>query len=112
MYSREEETRQSPLSYFCAKLVDSILPPKMTMQSAKSRGIFAVQWFCGQHTNFYDYGPGMSDYDAHPPGMLSNMVGQSSHSFLGILSYRSSTISALSGQIRRSPSSAVSLRRL
>ena len=76
MYSSEEETRQSPLSYFCAKLVDSILPPKMTMRSAESRGIFAVQWFCGQHTNFYDYGPGMSDYDAHPPGMLSNMLGQ------------------------------------
>lgn len=76
MYSSEEETRQSPLSYFCAKLVDSISPSKMTMRSAESRGIFAVQWFCGQHTNFYDYGPGMSDYDAHPPGMLSNMLGQ------------------------------------
>lgn len=76
MYSSEEETRQSPLSCFCAKLVDSILPPKTTMRSAKSRDIFAVQWFCGQHTNFYDYGPGMLDYDAHPPGMLSNMVGQ------------------------------------
>lgn len=76
MYSSEEETRQSPLSYFCAKLVDSVLPPKMTTRSATSRGIFAVQWFCGQHTNVFDYGPGLSDYDAHPPGMLSNMVGQ------------------------------------
>ena len=66
MYSSEEEIRQSPLSFVCAKLIDSI-PPRTSAQPAGSRGIFAVQWFCGQHTNFHDYGPDLSDYDAHPP---------------------------------------------
>ena len=66
MYSSEEEIRQSPLSFFCAKLVDSI-PPRTSSQPAASRGIFAVRWFCGQHTNFHDYGPDLTDYDAHPP---------------------------------------------
>lgn len=76
MFSSEGEIRQSPLSYFCAKLINSILPSKTSLQAAKNRGVFAVNWFCGQHTNFNDYGPGISDYDAHPPGMLSNMLGQ------------------------------------
>ena len=66
MYSSEEEIRQSPLSFVCAKLIDSI-PPRTSSQPAGSRGIFAVQWFCGQHTDFHDYGPALSDYDAHPP---------------------------------------------
>ena len=76
MFSSEAEIRQSPLSYFCAKLIDSILPPTTSLRPAKNRGIFAVQWFCGQHTNFLDYGPESSDYDAHPTGMLSNMLVQ------------------------------------
>ena len=66
MYSSEEEIRQSPLSFFCAKLVDSI-PLRTSSQSAGSRGIFVVRWFCGQHTDFHDYGPDLSDFDAHPP---------------------------------------------
>ena len=66
MHSSEEEIRQSPLSFVCAKLVDSI-PPRTSSQPAGSRGIFAVRWFCGQHTDFHDYGPHLSDYDAHPP---------------------------------------------
>lgn len=76
MFSSERETRQSPLSYFCAKLINSILPSRTSLQAAKNRGVFVVNWFCGQHTNFNDYGPGMSDYDAHPPGMLNNLLGQ------------------------------------
>ena len=73
MYSSEEEIRQSPLSFFCAKLVDSI-PSRTSSQPAGSRDIFAVRWFCGQHTNFHDYGPDSSDYDAHPPvGHLSDL---------------------------------------
>ena len=76
MYSSEDEIRQSPLSYFCAKLADSIFPPRTSSRPANNRGVFAVEWFCGQHTDYYDYGPGLSDYDAHPPGMLSNMLGQ------------------------------------
>ncbi len=76
MFSSEEEIRQSPLSYFCAKLVDSILPPSTSSQTPKFRAVFVLRWFCGEHTNFYDYGPGKTDYDAHPPGMLSNMLVQ------------------------------------
>ena len=76
MFSSEGEIRQSPLSYFCAKLIDSILPSRKSLQAAKNRGVFALHWFCGQHTDFHDYGPGISDYDAHPPGMLSNLLGQ------------------------------------
>ena len=76
MFSSEGETRQSPLSYFCAKVIDSILPPRTSSQKPKTRAVFAVRWFCGQHTNLYDYGPGVTDYDAHPPGMMSNMLAQ------------------------------------
>ena len=76
MFSTEGETRQSPLSYFCAKLVDGISPCDTSSQKRTNRKVFAVRWFCGQHTNMYDYGPGMTDYDAHPPGMLNNMLAQ------------------------------------
>ena len=76
MFSTEGETRQSPLSYCCAKLVDSIVPRNASSQTGTNRTVFAVRWFCGQHTNMYDYGPGMTDYDAHPPGMLNNMLAQ------------------------------------
>ena len=76
MFSTEGETRQSPLSYFCAKLVDSIFPRNKSLQTRTNRTVFAVRWFCGQHTNMYDYGPEMTDYDAHPPGMLNNMLAQ------------------------------------
>lgn len=76
MFSSDGEARQSPLSYFCAKLVDSILPPTTSSQTSKNRTVFAVRWFCGQHTNMYNYGPGVTDYEAHPPGMLGNMLAQ------------------------------------
>ena len=64
MHSSEEEIRQSPLSFFCAKLVDSILP---RTSSQPAGDCFVVRWFCGQHTDFRDYGPDLSDFDAHPP---------------------------------------------
>ena len=76
MFSEEGETRQSPLSYFCAKLVDSIVPRNTSTQMRTNRTVFAVRWFCGQHTNMHDYGHGVADYDAHPPGMLNNMLAQ------------------------------------
>ena len=76
MFSNDGETRQSPLSYFCAKLVDNILPPSTSSQTLKNRTVFAVRWFCGQHTDCCDYGLGLTDYEAHPPGMLSNMLTQ------------------------------------
>lgn len=76
MFSSDGEIRQSPLSYFCAKLVDSTLPPSKSSQTSRNRTVFAVRWFCGQHTNLFDYGPGLTDYEAHPPGMLGNMIAQ------------------------------------
>ena len=76
MFSTEGEIRQSPLSYCCAKLVDNIVQRNTSSETRTNRTVFAVRWFCGQHTNMYDYGPGMTDYDAHPPGMLNNMLAQ------------------------------------
>ena len=76
MFSNEAETRQSPLSYFCAKLVHSILPSGSKSHDMGNHTIFAVRWFCGQHSNSRNYGPGATDYDAHPLGMLSNLLAQ------------------------------------
>lgn len=76
MFSTEAETRQSPLSYFCAKLVHSILPSGSKYLGMEKHTIFAVRWFCGQHSNSRNYGPGATDYDAHPLGMLSNLLAQ------------------------------------
>ena len=58
-YPVEEEVRESALSFFCAKLVDSIIS-QASLQPAGSRGIFAVRWFCGQHTY------SSTDSDPHP----------------------------------------------
>lgn len=76
MFSNEAETRQSPFSYFCAKLVHSILPSGSKFRKLGKHTIFAVRWFCGQHSNSRNYGPGATDYDAHPLGMLSNLLAQ------------------------------------
>ena len=76
MFTNDGETRQSPLSYFCAKLIDNILPPSTSSQTPKNRTMFAVRWFCGQHTDWCDHGQGLPDYEAHPSGMLSNMLTQ------------------------------------
>lgn len=76
MFSDEAETRQSPLSYFCAKLVHSILPSGSKVFEMGKHTIFAVRWFCGQHSNSRNYGPGATDFDAHPLGMLSNLIAQ------------------------------------
>ncbi|MCJ1382835.1 hypothetical protein MMC17_005948 [Xylographa soralifera] len=69
MFSSTSETRQSPLSFVCAKLVDVLLP-KRGAKLANRNSILAVNWFCGQHT---DYG---IDPDAHPTGMMNNLISQ------------------------------------
>jgi len=66
----EHETRHSPLSYFCAKMVDSALSRTLHPGNESNNTIFVVRWFCGQHTNM------ATDYDAHPPGMLNNLIAQ------------------------------------
>lgn len=73
MFSTEHETRQSPLSYFCAKLIDGILSQD---QQDISNPVFSVCWFCGQHTDV------RADVDAHPPGMLSNLLSQLIHQLM------------------------------
>ena len=73
MFSSEHETRRSPLSYFCAKFVDSILTRPPPDQSENNNPVFVVRWFCGQHTDVRE------DFDAHPAGMVSNMLSQLVH---------------------------------
>ncbi len=66
----EYEIRQSPLSYVCAKLADSVLSRTLRSLNDTNNSVLAVRWFCGQHTNM------ATDYDAHPPGMLNNLLAQ------------------------------------
>ena len=70
MFLSEYEARQSPLSYTCAKFVDSILAQTRQSQASTSSPTVVLRWFCGQHTNF------RTDFDAHPPGMLNNLLAQ------------------------------------
>lgn len=70
MFSSEHEIMQSPLSFFCAKTVDSILVSRLAPKSIANNPLLVVRWFCGQHTDV------RTDYDAHPPGMLNNMLSQ------------------------------------
>lgn len=72
--SASGEQRQSPLSFVCAKLVD-VLVPKTGIKLAKGDStVLAVCWFCAQHTNCSQREG--ADYDAHPTGMMNNLVSQ------------------------------------
>ena len=70
MFFNEHEARQSPLSYTCAKFIDSVLAQVKHAQTSTINPTIVVRWFCGQHTNV------RTDYDAHPPGMLNNLLWQ------------------------------------
>ena len=70
MNQSEHETRRSPLSYVCAKLVDSALSSTAQSERQAGKGTFAVRWFCGQHTYM------VKDPDAHPKGMMNNLLAQ------------------------------------
>ena len=76
MFSREYEARQSPLSYFCAKFVDGIRARPTGNHQETSSPVLVVSWFCGQHTNMQE------DFDAHPPGLLNNLLSQLLHQLL------------------------------
>ena len=76
MFASEYEARQSPLSYFCAKLVDGILARPTEIDQETRSPVIVVSWFCGQHTNIQE------DFDAHPPGLLSNFLSQLLHQLL------------------------------
>ena len=70
MFFSEYEARQSPLSYTCAKFIDSVLAQARHPPTSTSNPIVVLRWFCGEHTNV------RNDYDAHPPGMLNNLLAQ------------------------------------
>lgn len=78
MFSSEYEARQSPLSYVCAKFVDSVLARARHHQNSISNPVVVLRWFCGQHTNI------STNYDAHPPGMLNNLLSQLVHQLLSL----------------------------
>ena len=69
MFFSEHEARQSPLSYTCAKFVDSVFTKVQHSTTTRTPTII-LRWFCGQHTDF------RIDYDVHPPGMLNNLLYQ------------------------------------
>ena len=70
MYQSEDKTRQSPLSYVCAKLVQSTLLSTTQSEKQAEKGTFTICWFCGQHMDMD------KDPDAHPKGMMNNLLAQ------------------------------------
>ena len=70
MFGYDSEARQSPLSYVSAKLIEGILSSSSNTRMDRRGPMFVMHWFCGQHTNI------QTDPDAHPSGMLNNMLSQ------------------------------------
>ncbi|KAL9040168.1 MAG: hypothetical protein Q9180_002080 [Flavoplaca navasiana] len=70
MFSNEDEARQSPLSFLCAKLIDDVLNRLRRSDSIVNHSNIGLRWFCGLHTDIRE------DPDAHPKGMMNSMVSQ------------------------------------
>ncbi|KAL8894995.1 MAG: hypothetical protein Q9192_003908 [Flavoplaca navasiana] len=70
MFSNEDEARQSPLSFLCAKLIDDVLNRSRRSDSMVNHSNIGIRWFCGLHTDI------RRDPDAHPKGMMNSMVSQ------------------------------------
>ncbi|KAL8980794.1 MAG: hypothetical protein Q9205_004223, partial [Flavoplaca limonia] len=70
MFSNEDEARQSPLSFFCAKLIDDVLNGSRRFDGIVDHSNIGIRWFCGLHTDM------RRDMDAHPKGMMNSMVSQ------------------------------------
>ena len=64
----DPSVRQSPLSFVCAKLVDSIYPATEGAQQ-KANGIIAHAFFCGQHLSSKDPASGVA-------GMMRSLLAQ------------------------------------
>ena len=60
---------QSPLSFVCAKLVDSIRPIDRESRDGAFSETLALSFFCGQHRSF-------EDTDAGPRGLIRNLLAQ------------------------------------
>ena len=68
------EQGRSPLSFVCAKLVDVLVPTTGLKLAPGDGNMFTVFWFYGEHRDC-SLG-GAADCDAHPTGMMSNLVAQ------------------------------------
>ena len=66
--NHDASARESPLSFVCAKLVDSIHPTAKDGQT-QPVGIMAYAFFCGHHLN-------SKDPDSGIPGMLRSLITQ------------------------------------
>ena len=70
MFSNEDEARQSPLSFLCAKLIDDVLNRSRRSDGMLDHSNIGIRWFCGLHTDM------RRDPDAHPKGMMNSMISQ------------------------------------
>lgn len=64
----DASARQSPLSFICSKLMDTVCPLAVGMRP-KYCSILAQSFFCGQHVDIEDPAKG-------PVGMMRNLVSQ------------------------------------
>ena len=71
--NHDASARQSPLTYVCAKLMDTIAP-WTAGKHANHRSIFAQVFFCGQHAD-------LDDPERGPLGMMRSLVSQLLTSF-------------------------------
>ena len=65
----DASVNQSPLSFVCAKLVDSIQPIDQETRDGAFSETLALSFFCGQHRSF-------EDTNAGPGGLIRNLLAQ------------------------------------
>ncbi|KAL8857163.1 MAG: hypothetical protein Q9178_006218 [Gyalolechia marmorata] len=80
MFSNEDEARQSPLSFLCAKLIDDVLNRSRRSDGMVDHSNVGIRWFCGLHTDM------RRDPDAHPKGMMNSMISQLINQVLDLFS--------------------------
>lgn len=73
MFSNDAEALQSPLSYFCARLIDNVLNRSQHGGASVAPQPLGLCWFCGMHTN-----EKKDDY-ASPAGILISILSQLIH---------------------------------
>ena len=79
--NHDASARNSPVSYVCSKLVDSVCPWAEGTYFMHS-SILAQTFFCGQHIDFEDPASG-------PAGMMRNLISQL------VINYRAFSLSTL-----------------
>ena len=78
--NHDASARNSPISYVCSKLIDSICPWADT--NSKTSSIIGLAFFCGQHLDFEDPARG-------PTGMMRNLILQL------VMNYRAFSLTTL-----------------